>query len=237
MKIWTYLFALFILCPIMLCAAVNDSIRCYIAIDDNYGQKLQVGRELKVTYYVTRPFQQMTEPTWDDRVEVTDGMGREVTTSSTEIINGVRTTQQLYGRYYVVRLRREGEWILPQVKAMVNGEWYESEEKKIHVEPSKDIVKLECTFSIITSSVEAGKEFEAQLICNQRPDSDVPELDAPKLEQVGTVRSVSVRNDVSSYEFTYRLKAAQAGTYTLSFPKLSFGGVRYELSATNVDVK
>ena len=191
---------------------------------DTLGGGIRAGQEYDLYYKSTVPFDSISPPAFDERIEVVKGplpwRGSSITFE-----NGRRQTRSGEGISFRIRFAREGMVELPTAGIRQGGREYLTPETVVRVLPAVGGgQEVACRIEMQPERPGAGEDFRITLTCPVRPDSKEPKIGAPGLDCRPIGSGTQVRNGAAQYTFTFLARAERAGDYTLRAENLSFGG-------------
>lgn len=199
---------------------------------DTLGGAVRAGQEYDLYYKSTVPFDSVSPPAFDARIEVVKGP-LPWRGSSATFENGRKRSGSGEGFRYRIRFTGEGMVELPAAGIKKDGREYVTPDAVVRVLPAiGELQEVACRIELHPEKPEPGADFLITLTCSARPDSKEPSIAAPGLRCRPIGSGSQVRNGEAQYTFTYLANAERGGKYVLRTENLSFGGRPYPLEHT-----
>lgn len=199
---------------------------------DTLGGAVRAGQEYDLYYKSTVPFDSVSPPAFDARIEVVKGP-LPWRGSSTTFENGRKRSGSGEGFRYRIRFTGEGMVELPAAGIKKDGREYVTPDAVVRVLPAiGELQEVACRIELRPEKPGPEEDFLITLTCSARPDSKEPSIAAPGLRCRPIGSGSQVRNGEAQYTFTYLANAERGGKYVLRAENLSFGGRPYPLEHT-----
>ena len=199
---------------------------------DTLGGGIRAGQEYDLYYKSTVPFDSVSPPAFDARIEVVKGP-LPWRGSSTTFENGQKRSGSGEGFRYRIRFAGEGMVELPAAGIKKDGREYVTPDAVVRVLPAiGELQEVACRIELRPEKPGPEEDFLITLTCSARPDSKEPSIAAPGLRCRPIGSGSQVRNGEAQYTFTYLANAERGGKYVLRAENLSFGGRPYPLEHT-----
>lgn len=196
---------------------------------DTLGGAVRAGQEYDLYYKSTVPFDSVSPPAFDARIEVVKGP-LPWRGSSTTFENGRKRSGSGEGFRYRIRFTGEGMVELPAAGIKKDGREYVTPDAVVRVLPAiGELQEVACRIELRPEKPGPEEDFLITLTCSARPDSKEPSIAAPGLRCRPIGSGSQVRSGEAQYTFTYLANAERGGKYVLRAENLSFGGRPYPL--------
>ena len=196
---------------------------------DTLGGAVRAGQEYDLYYKSTVPFDSVSPPAFDARIEVVKGP-LPWRGSSTTFENGRKRSGSGEGFRYRIRFTGEGMVELPAAGIKKDGREYVTPDAVVRVLPAiGELQEVACRIELRPEKPGPEEDFLITLTCSARPDSKEPSIAAPGLRCRPIGSGSQVRNGEAQHTFTYLANAERGGKYVLRAENLSFGGRPYPL--------
>lgn len=213
-------------------AAAQSADAVFYMEMDTLGGGIRAGQEYDLYYKSTIPFDSVSLPTFDERIEVVKGL-LPWRGSSTTFENGRKESRSGEGFSFRIRFVGEGAVELPAAGIRQGGREYQTPKTVVRVLPAiGSLQEITCRIDLPAEKPEPESDFLITLICSARPDNKEPVIAAPGLRCRPIGSGSQVQNGEAQYTFTYLANAGQGGKYVLRAENLSFGGRPYPLEHT-----
>lgn len=213
-------------------AAAQSADAVFYMEMDTLGGGIRAGQEYDLYYKSRIPFDSVSPPAFDERIEVVKGPLPWRGSSST-FENGRKSSGSGEGFRYRIRFAGEGMVELPAAGIKKDGREYVTPDAVVRVLPAiGELREVTCRIGLRPENPGPKEDFFITLTCPARPDNKEPAIAAPGLRCRPISSGSQVRNGEAQYTFTFLAQAERGGEYVLRAENLSFGAKPYPLEHT-----
>ena len=213
-------------------AAAQSADAVFYMEMDTLGGGIRAGQEYDLYYKSAIPFDSVSPPVFDARIEVIKGP-LPWRGSSYTLENGREKSTSGEGFRYRIRFAGEGAVELPAAGIKKGGREYVTPAAVVRILPAiGDPQEVACRIELRPEKPGPEEDFFITLTCSARPDSKEPTITASGLRCRPISSGSQVRNGEAQYTFTFLANAERGGKYVLRAENLTFGGKPYPLDHT-----
>ena len=213
-------------------AAAQSADAVFYMEMDTLGGGIRAGQEYDLYYKSAIPFDSVSPPVFDARIEVIKGP-LPWRGSSYTLENGREKSTSGEGFRYRIRFAGEGAVELPAAGIKKGGREYVTPAAVVRILPAiGDPQEVACRIELRPEKPGPEEDFFITLTCSARPDNKEPVIAASGLRCRPISSGSQVRNGEAQYTFTFLANAERGGKYVLRAENLTFGGKPYPLDHT-----
>ena len=210
-------------------AAAQSADAVFYMEMDTLGGGIRAGQEYDLYYKSAIPFDSVSPPAFDARIEVIKGP-LPWRGSSYTLENGREKSTSGEGFRYRIRFAGEGAVELPAAGIKKGGREYVTPAAVVRILPAiGDPQEVACRIELRPEKPGPEEDFFITLTCSARPDSKEPTITASGLRCRPISSGSQVRNGEAQYTFTFLANAERGGKYVFRAENLTFGGKPYPL--------
>ena len=230
-----------LLSTLFVMAMISSTFADEVSFVASAPKTVEVGQRFKIEFKVNSRTDGLPALPEIDGMEILFGPSTS-RTSSTQFINGRKTSSESTTFTYAVKLNKEGDITIPAASVIVEGKTYTSNPLTIVSSASADEVSFVAS---APKTVEVGQRFRIEFKVNSRTDGlpTLPEIDGmeilfgPSTSRASSTQIINGRKTSSeSTTFTYAVKLNKEGDITIPAASVIVKGKTYTSNPLTITV-